>query len=111
MTVNEAIEYTDSVKPNGYASDIKLRWLNEAEGFVQSEIMEVNTSDIKKYTESDMSKKLLVPEPYSCLYSFYMMAMIDFMNGDFDKYENSTQAYNNALRSYAKLYVRKNGNG
>ena len=111
MTVEEVIEYTDEVKPNGYSDEIKLRWINEAEGFVQTEIIETEISGIKKYTDTDMSKKLIVPEPYSCLYALYIIAMIDFMNGDFDKYENSSQAYNNIFKEYAKFYIRKNKNG
>lgn len=106
MTIQKLIEYTDKIKPNAYGDDVKLHWINEAEGFIQAEIMKKSLYDIKSYTEVNNTEQLSVPEPYSCVYFYYIASMIDFANGDFDKYNNSSTAYNNALLSYSKFYIR-----
>ena len=49
---------------------------------------------------------LLVPEPYSMLYLYYLTAQIDFLNGELARYNNSMVMYNTALSTYAD-YVNR----
>lgn len=104
MTVKEIIEYTDKLKPNSFDFQTKLAWLNQVEGMVHSEIMKTPLDKIKMLT--DENEVLSVLHPYSQLYSFYIISMIDFFSGDFVKYQNSSAAYNNAVRLYSKFILR-----
>ena len=106
MTIQKLIEYTDKIKPNAYTEDIKLHWINEVEGFIQAEIMRKKLSEIQVYTSASSTTSLTVPEPYTCIYFYYLASMIDFANGDFEKYKSSSAAYNNAFLSYSKFYIR-----
>lgn len=104
MTVKQIIEYTDKLKPNSFDFDIKLVWINQVEGMVQSEIMKTPIDKIEMMTGED--DVLSVGHPYSQIYSFYIISMIDFFSGDFVKYQNSSAAYNDAMKTYSKYVLR-----
>ncbi len=104
MTVKEIIDYTDKLKPNSFDFETKLVWINQVEGMVQSEIMKTPIEEIS--LASDEYDALSVKHPYSQIYSLYIISMIDFFSGDFVKYQNSSAAYNDAMRLYAKYVLR-----
>lgn len=49
MTIQELFDYIDEIKPNSYSDAVKLIWLNEIEGKVQSEIMLLALPECRKY--------------------------------------------------------------
>ena len=104
MTVKEIIDYTDKLKPNSFDLETKLVWINQVEGMILSEINKIPLDKIEVLT--DTSEQLSVPHPYCQIYSFYIISMIDFFSGDFIKYQNSSAAYNDAVRVYAKHVLR-----
>ena len=104
MTVKEIIEYTDKLKPNSFDAETKLVWINQVEGMVQSEINKTPLEQIKMLISEDDT--LTVKHPYSQVYSFYIISMIDFFSGDFVKYQNSSAVYNDAMKLYAKYILR-----
>ncbi len=104
MTVKEIIEYTDKLKPNSFENDIKLSWINQVEGMVQSEINKAPLESIR-ILESE-NDTVSVKHPYSQIYSFYIVSMIDFFSGNFTGYENSSAVYNDAMKLYAKYVSR-----
>ena len=48
---------------------------------------------------------LAVRPPHDKLYSAYLTAMIDFGNGEYNKYQNSMQLFNLAFGEYARWYA------
>ena len=104
MTVKEMIEYTDKLKPNSFDFEIKLSWINQVEGMLQSEILKMPLDKIKVL--SNENDTLSIMHPYSQAYNFYIASMIDFFSGDFAKYENSSAAYNDVMKRYAKYLLR-----
>ena len=40
MTINEAIEQLDKLKPNAYETAEKVRWLSELDGQITDELLE-----------------------------------------------------------------------
>ena len=106
MTVKEIIEYTDKLRPNTHDAATKLAWINHVEGMVQSEIMNTPIDSVRQlFSENDT---VSVKHPYSQVYSYYIIAMIDFFSGDIQRYKNSAEAYNDAMKTYAK-YVARGG--
>ena len=49
---------------------------------------------------------LLVPEPYSELYRWYLEMQIDLVNMELAKHNNSLMLFENAWREYAGMYHR-----
>ena len=111
MTIMEAIYRIDEVKPNSCSNAEKIKWLSSLDGAIKGEIIDTHEggSDItfNGYAEdSDLSTVLLVSAPYDDVYLRWLEAMIDYTNGEYDKYNNSYIAYNDAYSQYEMYYNR-----
>ena len=49
MTVQEAIEFTDRVKPNSFTDEDKTRWLSDCESMVQTQVFLLAPVDFITY--------------------------------------------------------------
>ena len=54
----------------------------------------------------DMETELLVPAPYDEMYLRWLEAMIDYHNGEDERYNNAITLFNNAFDGYKKYYTR-----
>jgi hypothetical protein len=114
MTIKEAIDLTDRLKPNQYGDAEKVSWLSELDGRIWRETIltherDTTAADFKGYAESvDMDTELLIPWPYDTIYRWYLEMMIDDANGETAKYNNSAAKYNTYLQEYKNLYNREN---
>lgn len=111
MTINEAISKLRDIKPTQYANDVLVGWLSELEQKVWMENIcwhedVVDTPPWPYHPEQDMDTRLLIPEPYSAVYIYYMEAQIDRYNGDSVRYANSMTMYNVALSEYVDWFNR-----
>ena len=104
MTIAQLIAYVDEIKPNAFSDATKLVWVNEVEGMVQSEVLLRAQSECVEYTAT--SSSLIVLPPYSKLYAEYLMARIDYANGEYDKYQNTMQMFNGFFEDYKTWYNR-----
>jgi len=105
--IYNVLRYVDDVKPNRFEDATKVQWLNEVEGYIQTEVMMLALADVVQYDpEKDMYTELLVKPPHDKLYSLYLCALVDFANGEYDKYNNTMQMYNKFLGEYIKWYTR-----
>ena len=107
MKVMKAIIFADSLKPNAFTAELKLVWLNELEGRIQSLIHNVKPEELVKYTlPDDEETAMIVPAPYDNVYWKWLCAMIDYANGEYDKYINAQMAANQSYHDYAKWVIR-----
>lgn len=134
MRLMDAIQTADSLKPNAFVLEQKLVWLNELEGKIQTLIHGIKpvtpTPSTPPEDESeaeqtpspasadeeqtliqyalpeDEETQLLAPAPYDGLYWKHLCAMIDYANGEYDKYAASQKVANAAYMDYAKWYIR-----
>lgn len=61
--------------------------------------------EFKGYDENtNMDTELLVKEPYTDLYKFYLMGMINLQNEEYDRYQNAAVLFNNAYRDFANYW-------
>ena len=113
MTILEAVHKVDTVKPNSYTQPEKIKWLSTLDGIIKSEIIDTHEGGenvvFEGYEdESDLDTVLLVPAPYDDIYIRWLEARIDYANGEYAKYNNSSEAYNVAFESYSRYYNRNN---
>lgn len=112
MTLMEAINHLDAVKPNGYKQNEKIRWLSTLDGKIKKEIIDTHEGGEKVifggYTEADLTKKLIVPAPYDDIYIKWLEAKIDFANGEYQKYNNAALAFNEEYQRFSRAYHREN---
>ena len=107
MTLQEAIQAADAVKPNGFSPADKTRWLNEAEGKVQPEVQLTEPEDLRFYAwPTDAPETLLAAPPFDKLYPAYLCAMIDFSNGDYDRYQATAAMFNSHFGDYMRWYAQ-----
>lgn len=110
MRIDELLTNVCEVKPNQYQDNILIDWINSVEGRIVKEVFETHEQKepvvFNGYSENDMDAELLVEAPYTDLYKYYLFAMIDFANGETDKYENSMIMFNNSYSEYKAWYNR-----
>ncbi len=95
MILREVIEYVDGIKPNTFTKEDKTRWINEVEGMVQTNVFLLASEEIITYDyENDSEAELLVRPPHDKIYAAYLAAMIDYANGEYNKYQNTYQMFN-----------------
>ena len=106
-TIRNVISYVDAIKPNAFDEGVKVQWVNEVEGYIQTEVMMLALADTVQYDpDVHMDTVLLVKPPHDKLYPLYLCALVDFANGEYDKYNNTMQLYNKFLGEYIKWYTR-----
>ena len=107
MKLQAVLDMVDKIKPgNPYDTATKIQWLNELEGDIQSRLLKTAPQEIIQYTEENLEETLLVPVPYDKVYWMWVAAMIDFANGEYQKYQNTLQMVNDAYDKYAKWFHR-----
>lgn len=111
MTIKEAINYIDTVKPNNYSQNDKILWLSRLDGKVKEEIIDTHDSDLtvnfSGYDENTpIITELLVTYPYDELYPMWLEAQIDYANSEYTKYNNSMSMFNTAYSNYERYYNR-----
>lgn len=111
MTIMEAINRIDAVKPNSYPQGEKIRWLNALDGTVKSKIIDTHKGGdavvFDGYTDdTPHGTKLLVPAPYDEMYIFWLESKIDYLNGETGRYNNSISMFNTAYAEYERCYNR-----
>ena len=110
MTIREILTQADTLRPNAYTDGEKIHWLNTLEGRIYTEIYrraEDFTGEYLPFKEGEEERELSVEAPYTDLYLFYLMAMIDFFNGDVARYNDTMVLYNQAWEDYAAYYRRQ----
>lgn len=120
MTIREAINRADTIRPNQYTDEIKIQWLSELDERIFNDIISthednpyIDTIDEDRNTVkgivfpyTDDSISLIASSPYDVLYSSYLVAMIDEANEETTRYTNSSIKYNVQYQDYAKWYNR-----
>lgn len=108
MTLNELITFVRGVRPGiAFDNSTLVTWANEIEGRVQTDIMALDTSSITEYSTETLTSALLVPEPFSKLYRYFLYMMIDLSNGEYKRYANSYALFNEAYEEYSGWYATK----
>ena len=113
MTIQEAISRVDSLKPNVYSQADKIVWLNNLDLSVKIEILDTHdgAEDYAEFAgynaETPLDTELLVPAPYDEMYVFYLEAMIDAYNNEYDRYNESMARFNAKYRDFGAYYNRK----
>ena len=104
--LKSVISYVDEIKPNAFSAAAKTQWVNECEGLVQTEVLLLASEEIITYSyDTDKDKELLVKPPHDKIYWTYLTAMIDFANGEYNKYQNTMQVFNAFFGEYIRWFA------
>ncbi len=113
MTIKELLDAVDQLKPNQYTYAQKIVWLKALDGMIWNKIklftgeLSDREPDPETYTEELMeTTELLLTDPYTEIYTWYVFAMIDVNNGETLRYENDMVMYNTVLNDFLSAYTR-----
>ena len=112
MIISDLINYVNGVKPHNFDNNVLIRWINEIEGRIQTEIYLIDVHEITLYEWDDtwtnerkaqeLGKELLVGAPYDNIYTTYLTAEIDNANGEYNRYENTKEQFNRVFGQYSR---------
>ena len=111
MTIRQAIERIDSQKHNIYSQNDKIVWLSRVDALVKMLIIDAHEGGeevlFEGYDDStDPERELLVPAPFDELYLRWLEARMDYLNGEYDRYNNAMEMYQTLWDSYVNHYRR-----
>ena len=111
MTIAEAIGIIDTLRPNQYTDEDKVRWLSVLDGKAYIEVIKTHEGaenvSYEAYAVQDMDKEMLIPAPYDHeVYINWLMAQIDQANAEIGKYNQSITLYNAAFLQWQQYYNR-----
>ena len=112
MTIQEAIDKIDALKPNVIPRHQKISWLSDLDGMVWREVYMTHEDmpqgivyeGYDQDTEPDVH--LLVPFPYTNVYEHWLAAKIDDKNRDTNEYTKNMVQFNNAWDTYTDFWNR-----
>lgn len=108
MTIREAISRLDDQKPNRFVNADKIAWLSRLDFRAYDDIMRVHAdppAPFRGYGPSTpLDTPLLIGEPYDEIYPMYMMAEIDFLDGEYTRYNNECDRFNRTFADWADYY-------
>ena len=113
MTLQEALDLTDEMKPNMMTRNTKIRFLKEIEQLIYHEIILKHHHAPGQYTEPDYSETtdpgtvLIVPDTYAMVYVYWIMSKIDMLNQEDARYMNDRALFENAYGTFSDYWTRE----
>lgn len=110
MTPRKAIQRADEAKPNAFPEEAKFEWLMALEGRIAADVLLATPEELKQVMQvgyaDGMDEELLVKAPHDELYTLYLKAKIDAENGEYSRYADSVQLYNEAYGNFVRYWGR-----
>ena len=104
MTIRELLDYIDDVRPNAFTEAQKLLWLNELEARIQRDVFLSGEAVQYRLPEDEDAAPLLNP-PHDAVYRYWLEAMTDYANGEYNKYQNTMQMFNAQWNAFASWFA------
>lgn len=111
MTITQAIETVDRLRPNQFSEEDKLRWLSELDGAVYQEVLTQHETAVEPFAGYDAQTaldetQLIIGWPYDEIYRWYLEMKMDDANGELVRYNNSAAKYNTYYQALQNAYNR-----
>jgi hypothetical protein len=108
VKIKDAIELADEIKPNAFSTKAKFAWLNALEGRIAADVFLMAPAELAclhyRYPK-DLKAELLVAPPHDDIYPLWLQAKIDETNGEFNKYQNSKDIYNEHYVDFVRWFA------
>lgn len=108
MTIAQAIQRFDNQRVNGTSFELKVQWLSQLDYKIWAEILEPRgTERFEGYTlETPQNKELFAPDTYGELYIYWLNMMLDYVNAEISRFNNSNLMFNRLYKEYCD-YVNR----
>lgn len=106
MKVKELLSFVDKIVPHSFPEEVQIRWINEVEGRVQTEILLLSDEDLTSYSWPEHQEtELFAKFPYDDIYWTYLAAMVAHANGEFGEYNNHITLFNERFLRFSAWYA------
>lgn len=109
MTAGQVLTQVDSLLPNAYTREEKLRWLLQAEGTLIREVLRPVDRETSVPEKLEESTVLVAGTPYDGLYDLYVQAQIHYADGDMAHWNNAMALWNRGVEALQAETLRKMG--
>lgn len=107
MLISDAIKEADRLKPNSFTTEDKLRWLERLEKRICNEILSHYTTPaptVEPFTTEDLSRELIVPDPYDEIYIHWLCAQMDYYEREMDSFNAANMMFEAVFVQYRNWY-------
>ena len=113
MTIQEAIQRTDELKPNAYTQEEKILWLSKLEWMIVRNIIRCHNGDqMSSFSgfnwDPALDAVLFAPEPFDAMYLRWLEAQIDLANAEYGRYNASIALFTTEYNAYNEFYTSEN---
>ena len=109
LTAGQVLAQVDSLLPNAYTREEKLRWLLQAEGTLIREVLRPVDRETAVPEKLEESTVLTAGTPYDGLYGLYVQAQIHYADGDMARWNNAMTLWNRGVEALQAETLRKTG--
>ena len=112
MTLQEALDITDEMRPNGMRRDTKIKHLTDLEQMIHAEVIMKHEhtpeqETVPVYNEETLpGTVLLIPDPYSKVYWHWLRTRIDEQNLEDARFNADMTLFDAAWREMTSWYNR-----
>lgn len=110
MKLMGLIEHITQMRGQQFGTDVLTGWVNEIEAQAVDQVLSHGVqydNEFKPYTyEYDCEKTLLIPDRFQDVYVNYLLAKIDFLNQETERYNNDVAMMEAAWKEYQGWYFR-----
>ena len=103
MKITDAIAKADGLRMNTLEDEQKAKWLYE----LDCSVAEMMGRDAPTWKFPD-DRELLMPVQHEDIYVKYLVAMIDYFNGESALYANDITLYESAMAEARAWWIRNN---
>lgn len=102
MKIKELFEYVDEIMENVFSDKVKLRWINQIEAELQTDVLLLSADGVVQYTLDDMDAELLALPPYDEIYTEYLQYRICLAQEEPERANNKAATYNRIYTAYQR---------
>lgn len=124
MRISDVLARVDELKPSQFDDNTKIDWLSELDGRIFNTVIMTHVHELIKQTvvdEETGEEKIIEVEPtfkpysseneelilddiYADVYRHWLYAMMDYANGETERYQNSMIMFNSKFQEYKDWY-------
>lgn len=97
------MDYVIELQEPAFSENMLLRWLNQVEAEIQTEVLLLAVDGIVQYSADDMDAELIVPAPFSKLYEDYLNWRIALGQGEAERANNLETIYHESYLAYVRF--------
>lgn len=124
MRISDILAKVDELKPSQFDDNTKIDWLSELDGRIFNTIIMTHVHELIKQTivdeetgeekveeveptfkpYSSEDEELILDDIYADVYRHWLYAMMDYANGETERYQNSMIMFNSKFQEYKDWY-------